>query len=632
MPRLILHVDDDPNLPEGVVAVLEADGYVWERTADPEHAMRQVETRDVALVLIEIDLPGCDGIDLLAGMLVARGDLPVLVLTRHPRDSAMHGEVIALGISDFLSKPVLRGQLLAAIREVARPALERPAEPAASAPTAKPGADLSGAIAETPVPELLARLRRRGAGGVLKLVRDGAVVGVQLRNGTPICVGTNRRRDADAQREDAAEAWLFEAFGWEHGSWEFVEGRRLPADASAELSGDPADLMLRGVLAALPVAWVRDRLRKRATLYVSASGRCDEHVPEATLSRKQVAVLRGLAGHDSLGDLLDSMEFEERVLYGLWIAGWIDLHAVPTLDLTDLHGTDPHAPTQQIEHVRVHERVRPGAGREPAAPAPPRAAPLRPARPSAAGASLPREEASQALRELAQQVMTGDDFEVLGVDVDVSESALEDARSRLLAAIPPISADATDFDLRARADRIRDRIESAYAHLSDPESRRAYALLRSEERQDREAGSAAERALEGERWFRKGRGCLEGRRYEEAAEAFGMASHLDPNEGEYLAHLGYALFLSKPGNKVVQREAMEHVANGIKRSPNREMSHVYLGRILKARGEEDAAYKIFRRALRIRPDSHAALQEIRLLEMRKRKGRSKGLLSRLLGE
>ena len=77
----------------------------------------------------------------------------------------------------------------------------------------------------------------------------------------------------------------------------------------------------------------------------------------------------------------------------------------------------------------------------------------------------------------------------------------------------------------------------------------------------------------------------------------------------------------------MQREAMEHVASGIKRTPMNELSYVYLGRILKAKGDTDAAKKIFRRALRIKPDFHPALQELRLLEMRERKGG--GLLSRL---
>ena len=180
--------------------------------------------------------------------------------------------------------------------------------------------------------------------------------------------------------------------------------------------------------------------------------------------------------------------------------------------------------------------------------------------------------------------------------------------------------------LAQRAKRISSRIDAAYANLRDEEKRRAYSLMREEEEQDRKQKPSAERALEGERWFRKGKAHLEQRRCAEAVEAFGMASHLDPEQGEYVSHLGYALYLSNPNDEVVQGEAMEHVACGIKRSPKHELSYVYLGRILKAKGDTEVAKKIFLKALRIKPDFHPAVRELRLLEMRERKG----VFSRLL--
>jgi CheY-like chemotaxis protein len=621
LARLILHVDDDLDLPKGVTEALEADGYEWLRTADPETVMRVVEEQEPALVLMEIDLADCDGPDLLAGIRSARGDVPVLVLTRIPRDSGFHGEAIALGVADFLSKPVRTSELLASIREIALPPPPL-AAPEAPARAASPG-DLSGEIGDTPVPELLARLRRRGASGVLKLHRGEVRLGVQVENGTAVRLGAKRRAGASAPTtEEEAEAALFEAFGWAEGAWQFLAGRSFRRDGAVELSHDPAGLLMRGVLQGLPLERVRERLRARANLYVSAADP-DRTLDGVELAAPQRALLEGLSGQHSLVDLVAKNAFEERTLYGLWVAGRIELHAVPTIDLTDLYGETPAPPIEPAaETVRVRERVRVVRERvRERAPARSRAEPPRPA-----PAGETREELSEALRELAQQVMTGDDFQALGVATDVSDEKLREAYQRQRARIPAL--DSSDLELRARAERIRDRIEAAYAHLEDLETRRAYALLRKEEDQDRQAKSAAERALEGERWFRKGQVHLEARRYDEAAEAFGMAAHLDPNVGEYLSHLGYALFLSKPGDDVLQREAMEHVANGIKRSPKREISYVYLGRMFKARGDDEAALKLFRRALRIKPDCHPALREIRLLEMRGRKG--KGILSRIL--
>ena len=91
-----------------------------------------------------------------------------------------------------------------------------------------------------------------------------------------------------------------------------------------------------------------------------------------------------------------------------------------------------------------------------------------------------------------------------------------------------------------------------------------------------------------------------------------MAAHLDPNEGEYVARLGYAQFLNKSKDAVVLQEALENLAKGIKLAPSREKPYVYLGKIFLANGAVDRARKMFKNALWIKPDCHAALQELRL--------------------
>jgi Tfp pilus assembly protein PilF len=80
---------------------------------------------------------------------------------------------------------------------------------------------------------------------------------------------------------------------------------------------------------------------------------------------------------------------------------------------------------------------------------------------------------------------------------------------------------------------------------------------------------------------------------------------------------------------VIQRESLEHIAKGIKMSPEREKSFLFLGRIFKAIGQTKNARGMFRRALKIRPEFHPAKQELRLLNMRERKKQKKGFLDRL---
>jgi len=655
-PSILLHIDEQPELPSGVAIELRREGYELLHTADPEEAMRFVEERRPDLVLMEIELEGCDGLDLMAGIRGLQPDsLPVLVVTRAPRDSAIHGEAIALGAADFLTKPVRAAQLLAAIHEIVRPPREpgSTSKPARAAEGAHAAEGLTGNLFDTPMPELLARLRRRGANGVLAVGHAGMRVGVQLRNGSPVGISSSRR---DPER--VAEVLLFETFSWEEGRYAFSEERRLEPESTDELAGDPAGLLLAGVLDASPARQIRERLAKRESLYVSF---VEESVSAleaegVTFSRRQRKLLESLGGADTLSVLIESKAFDDRLIYALWVGGWLRLDTVPTLTMADLLGDTAELEPELDEPGRegieqaakqVAEETEAAAKR---AADEAKIAAKRAAEEAAATAKLAdpvqadsapkdveiapfeapptddRESLSRLLRDLAERVLAGDDFDALGITPSASDQEVRSAYEGILAQIPEIEPTAANLMLAQRAKRISSRIDAAYANLRDEEKRRAYSLMRQEEEQDRKQKPSAERALEGERWFRKGKAHLEQRRCAEAIEAFGMASHLDPEQGEYVSHLGYALYLSNPNDEVVQGEAMEHVACGIKRSPKHELSYVYLGRILKAKGDTEVAKKIFLKALRIKPDFHPAVRELRLLEMRERKG----VLSRLL--
>jgi DNA-binding response OmpR family regulator/tetratricopeptide (TPR) repeat protein len=172
------------------------------------------------------------------------------------------------------------------------------------------------------------------------------------------------------------------------------------------------------------------------------------------------------------------------------------------------------------------------------------------------------------------------------------------------------------------ARRVQTRLKRRYGHLVE----RTEEAVAGSSAAAPEA-SAASRALEAETWFRKGRDLLKTKKYEQAVEAFGMSTHLDPSQGEYVAHLGYTLYLSKPDDETVRKEALEDIARGIKLSPESEMSYVYLGRIFKVMGDMEHAEKMFSRALKIRPHCREAVQEMRLIRMRQEKKKG-GLLGR----
>ncbi len=510
---------------------------------------------------------------------------------------------------------------------------------------------------------------------------------IQLRNGSVVAIESKRRRastDETLDKSDGevvlaiarrAEAELFDAFRWTEGSSRFAEKRRLKPDSMLEISRDTGSLLLAGVLEASSPERARDWLRKRATLYICSSAEDLELSDTAELSPEQVQALTELGGEDTLRDLIDSERFDERLLYGLFVANWIELHTEPLLTLTMVE----LAPKDELEieldeplglefgkkfdeefdetlggelgdglyeeamvtgpslTLPADELTLPLVRVDPARPVVKKARALPPARvrPASTLAETPRVEiptvekiAEECLGDLTAQVMAGDDFAALGLPLSATDQDVQTAYEQLLTQIPGAEQMGANDELCDQAERIRKRIYAAYVHLKDSEDRRAHVELREEKRRGEEERSRAEQSLEAERWFRKGEDLLKLKKYEKAGEAFGMASHFDPDEGDYLSHLGWALYLANPGDEVVQREAMEHIARGIKRSPSRERSYVYLGRIVQAKGDLKTARKIFKRALTMNPDCGAASQALRLLELQEEQ--NKGLLSRLL--
>ena len=117
-----------------------------------------------------------------------------------------------------------------------------------------------------------------------------------------------------------------------------------------------------------------------------------------------------------------------------------------------------------------------------------------------------------------------------------------------------------------------------------------------------------------------------------AIEALGMAVHLDPDQGDYVAHLGYALYRSKPDSDVIRREALEHIAKGVKLAPDQVTPLFFLGRVFRETGAAASAAKVLRKALALSPDHHEVLHELCLVQMDGPQRKKKGLLGRLRGD
>lgn len=113
----VLIVEDDRLLGEGLCAGLKQEGYAvdWLKDGSQVKHVLQVEPYDV--VVLDLGLPGCDGMDLLGWMRKSRLEIPVLILTaRDTQDDKVQG--LDLGADDYMTKPFDDNELVANVTKL----------------------------------------------------------------------------------------------------------------------------------------------------------------------------------------------------------------------------------------------------------------------------------------------------------------------------------------------------------------------------------------------------------------------------------------------------------------------------------------------------------------------------------
>ena len=114
----VLVVDDEPTIREIVVRYLQRDGYATLEAADGDRARELVERESPDLVVLDLMLPGTDGLD-LCRWIRSRSSLPVIMLTARGEESdRIVG--LELGADDYVTKPFSPRELAARVRTVLR--------------------------------------------------------------------------------------------------------------------------------------------------------------------------------------------------------------------------------------------------------------------------------------------------------------------------------------------------------------------------------------------------------------------------------------------------------------------------------------------------------------------------------
>jgi DNA-binding response OmpR family regulator len=124
--QTVLVVDDEPIVRDVVVRYLAHAGYRTLEAADGDAARAIIAGGEPDLVVLDVMLPGTDGLS-LCRWIRSRGDLPVILLTARGEE-ADRIVGLELGADDYVAKPFSPRELTARVRTVLRRAT--PAEPA----------------------------------------------------------------------------------------------------------------------------------------------------------------------------------------------------------------------------------------------------------------------------------------------------------------------------------------------------------------------------------------------------------------------------------------------------------------------------------------------------------------------
>ena len=124
---MILVIEDDSAIRRGIIDALEFSGEKTLEAADAKTGLEKAVRLDYDLLLLDLQLPRGDGLDILKTLRASRPTVPVIILTaRGSEDDRVKG--LKLGADDYVVKPFSVRELLARVAAVLRRSAERPVD------------------------------------------------------------------------------------------------------------------------------------------------------------------------------------------------------------------------------------------------------------------------------------------------------------------------------------------------------------------------------------------------------------------------------------------------------------------------------------------------------------------------
>jgi len=113
----ILVVDDENIVLDSCQRVLEADGFEVFLVPSADKALKAMKKDDFALLLIDVKMPGHDGMYLMREVKEKWPDIPIIVMSGYHTKEIIE-EAVKIGAATFIAKPFTPDELLEALRQV----------------------------------------------------------------------------------------------------------------------------------------------------------------------------------------------------------------------------------------------------------------------------------------------------------------------------------------------------------------------------------------------------------------------------------------------------------------------------------------------------------------------------------
>jgi two-component system, OmpR family, response regulator CpxR len=118
MQAKVLLVDDEEELVQAVAERLELRGFAVGYVLSGEDAVKAIEANAPDLMVLDLKMPGMDGMDVLRHVKRTRPEIQVIMLTGHGSEKDAE-TAWTLGVFDYLQKPVEIGVLISALKRAA---------------------------------------------------------------------------------------------------------------------------------------------------------------------------------------------------------------------------------------------------------------------------------------------------------------------------------------------------------------------------------------------------------------------------------------------------------------------------------------------------------------------------------